>query len=317
MKINKIYLVVSIFIIFALVLRFTVLQKPDTRLLYTVQNNTFLETVEVSGIFNETASDTQKAVSYAAYQSAISALVTAKQNKQAADATMWTKQQAFLNAENSVNYKKDYTQNPTTIKDYTELEKISIDSGFTQAQKDFRAAETKYKESDVAVGAALAQVNLTKIDYDDTRIGEPYLVVNVSEVYIPKINVGQNVGVVFDAMKDVSLTGQVEHVDSVGTVTAGIVTFEVKISIGNLPSGIKPNMTAIATIELINKKKTLTVPRSALIYKDDKVFVRLAEAKNDTLTEVRLGEKGFSKVEIVSGLNTGAIILARPETKSL
>ena len=76
-------------------------------------------------------------------------------------------------------------------------------------------------------------------------------------------------------------------------------------------------MTAVAIIDLINKGNTLTVPRSALIDKDGKTYVQLADAKNNNLTEVQLGEKGYSKVEIVSGLNAGAIILARPETQSL
>jgi len=317
MKINKIYLIVPVLIILALVLKFTVLQKPDTRLLYTVQNNTFLETVEVSGTFNETATDTQKAASYAVYQNAISTLVTAKQNKQAADAAMWTKRQVVLNAENGINYKNDNTTNPSTKEDYTELEKLSIDSTLTQAEKDFRAAEVKYKESDVAIGAAAAQVNTAKIDYDDLRRNEPFLVANVSEVYLPKVSIGQKVTVIFDALKDLPVSGLVEQIDSVGTVTAGVVTFEVKISIDNLPSGIKPNMTAIATIELINKQNTLTVPRSAIIYKDGKSFVQQADSESGNLIEVQLGEKGYSKIEVVSGVNTGDIILARPEAQSL
>jgi hypothetical protein len=317
MKINKIYLIVPILIILALVLKFTVLQKPDTRLLYTVQNNTFLETVEVSGIFNKTATDTQKAASFATYQNAVSNLATSRQNKQVADAAMWSKRQVVLNSENGINYKNDNTTNPTTKEDYTELEKLSIDSTLTQAEKDFRAAEIKYKEADVAIGAAAAQVNAAKIDYEDTLTNEPLLVVNVNEVYLPKISVGQKVTVVFDAMKDDHLTGKVEKIESVGTLTAGVVTFEIKVSINDLPLGIKPNMTAVAAIELINKKNTLTVPRSALIDKDGKTYVQLADAKNNILTEVQLGEKGYSKVEVVSGLNTGAIILARPETQSL
>ena len=317
MKINKIYLTIFTLIVIALILKFTVLRKPDTRLLYTVQNNTFLETVEVSGTFNETATDTQIAASYAAYQNTINALVATKQNKQVADAAMWTKRQAVLSAENGINYKNDNTTNPLTKEDYTELEKLVIDSTLVQAEKDFRASEVKYKEADVTIRAAQAQVNTAKIEYDDTRINEPFLVVNVNEVYLPKISVGQHVSVIFDAMKDTTLTGRVEQVDSVGTITAGVVTFEVKISIDNLPAEIKPNMTAVATIELINKENTLTVPHSAIVYKDGKAFVQKADSPNGVLTEVQIGQKGYVKVEVLSGINAGNIILARPEIQSL
>ncbi|EKE13281.1 MAG: hypothetical protein ACD_13C00045G0005 [uncultured bacterium] len=312
MKKRKIYLIGFVFIALILVLRFTVLQKRDTRLLYTVKDNTFVETVKVSGTYNKTASDTQKAVSYAAYQNAVSALATARQNKQSADAAMWAKRQTVLNTENGINYKNDNTTNPATKEDYTELEKESIDSALTQAEKDFRAAELKYKEADIAISAAAAQVNVAKIDYNDTFLNEPLLTVNVNEIYVPKISVGQPATVVFDAMKDTTLTGRVESIDPVGTITAGVVTFEVKIAIDDIPTGIRPNMTAVATIELINKENTITVPRSAIIDKDDKTFVKTVDGKNETLTEVQLGEKGYVNVEIVSGLNTGAVILAQP-----
>lgn len=61
-------------LIVSVVFKTVVLRKPDTRLIYTAQEETFLETVQVSGIFHKTATETEKATAYAAYQSAISAL---------------------------------------------------------------------------------------------------------------------------------------------------------------------------------------------------------------------------------------------------
>ena len=55
---------------------------------------------------------------------------------------------------------------------------------------------------------------------------------------------------------------------------------------------------------------------SALIYQEGKVYVQKAEDRDDQLTEVRIGEKGFVKVEILSGLNSGTNVLARPNSKS-
>jgi len=317
MKIKKVYIVGLLVVLSLLAFKFLVLQKPDTRLLYTAQKEIFVETIQVSGTFHKTATDTEKAVAYAAYQNAISSLFTAKQSKQSADATMWTKQQVVLSAENSINYKNDNTQNPTTKKDYTNLEKISIDSALIQAEKDFRAAETKYKEADIAIAAAQAQINVTKLDYDDTLLNEPLLTVNVNEIYAPKVAVGQKVTIVFDALKDNSLTGKVKSIDSSGTIIGGVVTFEVKIQVNDLPANIKPNMTAIATIELIRKENTIAIPISAVLYKDGKAYVQKADSKNNLLTEVQIGEKGFAKVEIVTGLDSRTLILARPDTKSL
>lgn len=317
MKIHKKYLSIILVAAFAIGFKTVVLRKPDTRLLYSVQNDTLLETIQVSGTFHKTVSDTEKASAYAAYKSAVASLVTAKQNKDSADTTMWLKRQAVIDAENGVNYKDDNTTNPATKDDYTELEKLSIDSKLVQAEKDFRSAETRYKEADISIAAAQAQINLTKIAYEDTLENEPVLTVYINEIYVPKVSVGQKVSVTFDAMKDLELPGKVISIDSVGTVKGGVVTFETKIEIPDLPAEIKPNMTAVATIELINKENTLAVPISSVIYRDGKTYVQKADSKNGELTAVELGEKGFVKTEIVSGLESGTKVLVRPTSISI
>jgi HlyD family secretion protein len=317
MKISKIYLVIALIIASAIGFKAIVLRKPDTRLIFTVQNETFLETIQVSGIFHKTASETEKASAYATYQSAISGLVTARQNKESVDATMWSKRQTFIDAENSVNYKNDNTTNPATNDDYTTLEKLSVDSKLVQAEKDFLSAETKYKEANVSISAAQAQVSLAKIAYDDTLLDEPLLTVFVNEIYAPKIAVGQNVSITFDAMKDRVFSGKVTFIDSVGTVSGGVVTFETKIEINDIPAEIKPNMTAIATIELIRKENAISVPIGAIIYQEGKTYVQKASSKDNNLTEVIVGERGFVKTEILSGLERGMEVLVRPNSKSL
>lgn len=317
MKIPKIYLIIVLLIVSAIGFKIFVLRKPDTRLLYTAQRETFIETIQVSGIFHKTATETEKVSAYATYQSAISAFVTARQNKETADAAMWSKRQAVLDAENDVNHKNNNTTNPTTKEDYTDLEKLSIDSKFVQVKKDFYSTETKYKEANIAIAAAQAQVDLAKIAYDDTLENEPLLMVFINEIYAPKVSVGQKVNVIFDAMKDLVFSGKVTSVDSIGTVNDGVVTFETKIEITSLPTVIKPNMTAIATIELIRKENTFAVPINAIIYRDGNAFVQKASSDNGDLTAVELGEKGFVKAEIVSGLEDGTEVLVRPSSKSL
>ncbi len=317
MKIPKIYPIIVLIIVLAVGFKTIVLSRPDTRLLYTTQKETFLETIQVSGIYHKTATETEKATTYATYQSALSSLVTARQNKDAADATMWLKRQTVIDAENVVNYKNDNTTNPATNKDYTTLEKLSIDSELVQAEKDFRSTETKYKEANISIVAAQAQVSLAKIAYEDTLENEPLLTVFVNEIYASKVSVGQKVNVTFDALKDEIFSGKIAYIDSVGTVTSGVTTFEAKIEIIDLPTEIKPNMTAIATIELIRKENTIAVPISAIVYRDGKTYVQKAISDDGALTPVELGEKGFAKVEIVSGLDSKTEVLVRPNSKSL
>lgn len=312
MKFKKLYIFIFLIIAVSLVFRLSILKKPDTRLIDVVQKGTFTESIKVSGVFNKTASDEQKAVAIAAYQSTLSTLETAKQNKEIADAAMWSKRQAVLTAQNEIDFKRDNTVNPITKKEYTDLEKNIIDSALVQAEKDFRAAELKYKEADIAITAALAQVNAAKIDYNDTLLNEPVITVDVNEVYAPSIKAGQHVKIVFDALEDKPLNGVVRSIDSAGTVTSSVVTFEAKIDISNVPPEVKPNMTAVVDIETIRKENTYAVPSSAVIYKNGKTYVQEINGQNNILTEVTIGEKGLTKVEILTGLNNGMKILVKP-----
>lgn len=116
-----------------------------------------------------TASDQEEAAANATYQNAVSSYTTAVQTKESLDAAMWLKRQAVLDAKNNDNYQNSNTTNPTTKSDYTDLEKQSIDNGVVLAEKDFVAAEKKYKEADIAVRAAQAQVTSSLLSYQATQ----------------------------------------------------------------------------------------------------------------------------------------------------
>jgi len=314
MKHKKVYLIILLLLTIFIGVKMMILKVDDNNLSYVVKRGAFIESVEASGAYNRTYSDLERAKSNAAYQLSISFLATANQNKESADTAMWLKRQAVLDSQNSENYKNDNTTNPSTKKDYTDLEKKMIDSNLILAQKDYNAAEKKYKESGVAIAAAQAQVASAKVDYEETLINEPLLSVDVNEVYVPNLYVGQKVKVIFDALKDTEFTGMIRSIDSAGSVNSGVVTFEVKIAVDNLPEAIKPNMTATVRIDLINKTNVMAVPKSAIISKDNKSYVQKIGDRRDNLTEVQLGEKGFAKVEVVSGLQDGSVIFANLNT---
>lgn len=399
-KARKWYIIIALIVLVFLLLRTTLLEKPNTELTYTVQKENLVDTVQVSAIYTtaaqtkvispakgiiielfvsnndevkkgdplfhveSTATTEERAAANADYQNAVNNLKIAQQNKEAADATMWTEHTTLLDARNDQKYKNENSQNPSTKKDYTELEKQSIDAAVTQAEKDFKVAEKKYLEADSAVSAEQADltkaqlalaatksitvkapaagtiVNLQKQVGDqvvaqsstsqalaqlglggttDTtppvlviaNLGNPALTASISEAYIPRIEVGQKAEIVFDALKDKTFNGLVESIDTVGTVMNGIVTYNARFSGQSIPLNIKPNMTALVTIETLKKENVLTVPNSAIIQRDGKNYVQKTNSKNE-MFEVELGTKGIAKSEIVSGLSDGTVINSNP-----
>ncbi len=307
---KKIVIIIFLAIVTLFVVRTIVLKKPSSEILHTINKEDLVETIQVSGTFNKTATDEEKALAYLNYQNALSALKTSQQNKLAADATMWTKQKTLLDAQNNVDYKNDNTTNIATKKDYTDLEKYSIDGALTQAQKDFLASETKYKEADIAIGAANAQVAVTKLVYDDTFIDEPVITADINEMYLPRISIGQKTKIVFDAFNNQTMMGFVKSIDTVGTVKGGIVTYEMKVSMDTVPPGIMVNMTAIVTIETLRKNTIISVPNSAIITKNNKNYVERVMKQKKNLIEISTGVKGLVKTEVIKGLSEKDVIVA-------
>lgn len=142
-----------------------------------------------------------------------------------------------------------------------------------------------------------------------TDPSNPRLTVSISEVYVPRVKVGQKAAVVFDAIKGETFAGIVESVDTVGTDRGGIVTYNARIVLNANTYQLKPNMTAIATIETFRKNGVLAVPGSAIVDLNNKQYVRIADDEN-RLIEVSTGIKGMTKTEITKGINEGTTIVA-------
>lgn len=88
--------------------------------------------------------------------------------------------------------------------------------------------------------------------------------ISLNEVDAAKVSSGQKVTLTFDAVDSLTATGTVREADLVGTVTQGVVTYNVKIDINTSDPRIKPGMSVNATIITSQKERTLIVPSSAV-----------------------------------------------------
>lgn len=128
-----------------------------------VQNGDTVELNQPLFKVRSTATEQEQATAYASYQSAVSAQKKAEQGKLAADSAMWSAQKLRLNAKEAKRVKDDHKD------DYEDLEEQSVDASAVQTEKDFTAAETAYKEADISVVAAKAQVTSTWLAYQATK----------------------------------------------------------------------------------------------------------------------------------------------------
>jgi len=129
--------------------------------------------------------------------------------------------------------------------------------------------------------------------------------VQVNEVDIPNVKVGQKSTLTFDALSEFTDTGKVISVDALGTTTQGVVTYNVTISLDSLDPRIKPDMSVNATIITSAKEGVVTVPLSAVKTQNGKTYVGVL--KNNVLTQVTVqtGMSNDTDTQIISGINAG------------
>jgi len=143
--------------------------------------------------------------------------------------------------------------------------------------------------------------------------GDSYVAADISEDYATRIIPYQKAYLVFDANKNQTITGKVESIASIGVNNQGIVTYPARIIMDvNQPLNIKPNMTALITIEILSINNVIDVPNSAIITKDSISYVELASSHK--LIPVELGTKGTAKTEIIHGLSERTILVANPSS---
>ncbi len=137
--------------------------------------------------------------------------------------------------------------------------------------------------------------------------------VNLNEVDIAKVHLGQSVKITADALRDRTFHGRVSRISpaSVGeTSNDGLVKFPVEVTIIGDTTGLKPGMTANIEISCEKAEEALWVPNDALFEKKGKHFVTVVTGRRQgkPLTEdreVTIGLSNDSRTEIRSGLSEG------------
>jgi len=151
----------------------------------------------------------------------------------------------------------------------------------------------------------------------------------VNEVDIGKVQVGQKVEIRLDALRDEVFEGRVRKVAPASSVTqqgapgGAVIKFPVEVEIEKPDPRMKPGMSAKCRIIVERRQNVLRLPKEALQFVDAstaRVSVVHREVvngktvdKNETRT-VKTGLRGDAFVEILSGLKEGEKVRPQPFT---
>lgn len=153
---------------------------------------------------------------------------------------------------------------------------------------------------------------------------------SLNEVDAAKLQLGNKVTLSFDAIEDLTLTGVVAEIDSLGTVSQGVVSYSVKISFDTQDARVKPGMTVNASIQTAVKTDALMVPSSAVKTQSGEHYVLVftpaltatggtsgvTSSVAPTQVPVEIGISDDTSIEILSGLTEGEQIVTRTQTSS-
>ena len=166
-----------------------------------------------------------------------------------------------------------------------------------------------------------------------TDLDKLFAKVSLNEIDVAKVKSDQKATLSFDAIEDLTLTGKVSEIDSLGVITQGVVSYAVKIMLDSIDPRIKPGMSVSAAIITDVKTDAVMVPNGAVKSNNGSFYV---EAPDETAPEsstsesangiilnnpprkitVEIGLSNDTSTEIISGIKVGDQVISRTSTNS-
>lgn len=137
------------------------------------------------------------------------------------------------------------------------------------------------------------------------------MTMNIDELDISKVKVGQEVTVTADAVQGQTFKGKVTKINMAGTTTNGVTTYPVEVQIEDT-EGLLPGMNVSTEIIVNQVEDVVAIPVGAVV-RGDKVLVKTGNTSTDDPTvpagyeyvNVETGISNDQYVEIKSGINEG------------
>lgn len=140
--------------------------------------------------------------------------------------------------------------------------------------------------------------------------------VQITEVDINSIRVGQPVMMTFDAISNKDYSGKVVEVARVGIASQGVVNFTVTVEINNPDNAVRPGMTAAVNIITNLVENVLVVPNRAVRLRDNNHVVYVERNGAMTMVQIDLGLTSDTMSEITGGdVKEGDVLVLNPPTQ--
>ena len=203
----------------------------------------------------------------------------------------------------------------------TENDIVQADSELALAQAKYDVAKAVLESLEIKapfdgiVFEASAQAGQTyQAETALFKIGDPKALevkANITEEDYPIVSVGQAVEVFFDARADVTVKGKVDRIIP-KRIEGDRPLYNIYISLNNVPDGLADGMTSDTAITIAKRENVLCLPRAAVRASSaSTTTVKVWDGVQEVTKEIKVGLRGDTYVEIISGLSEGEQVVTR------
>lgn len=260
---------------------------------------------------------------YVAYQTALTnqtAALTSAQNQ--ITSAQNTLQQAKINLQTKQSPPTDQTlesakaQLVSAQAQYQNAQ-INYDNNILKAPFDGTVAAVNNQVGDqVSASTNIAVITTNK----------SIAIIPLNEVDVAKVKVGDKATMTFQAVSNLVITGTVAQIDQLGTVSQGVVNYNVKITFDTEDDRVRPGMSVSVSIITDTQPDVLAVPNSAVQSQGSNNIVQIIDpSKTQSVsgqtgvtssvlpaqTVVQIGASNDTYTQIISGIKEGDTVVTQ------
>jgi len=160
------------------------------------------------------------------------------------------------------------------------------------------------------------QVNAGSVAFRVDDLSHLLVDLQVSEVDINSVFVGQTASLTFDAVLGKQYTGKVVEVGQSGDTVQGVVSFTVTVELTDADELVKPGMTAAVTVVVEEIKDVVLIPNRAVRLVDgDRVVYKLVNGL-PVQVKIEIGSSSDTASVLIGGdLKEGDLIILNPPSQ--
>jgi macrolide-specific efflux system membrane fusion protein len=303
---------------------------------YVKNGETVTAGQKIADITPDQNSQQKQAAAYANYLGAVNSLNSAKAKMNSLQSSLFKANQTFVKGAGTTNpdtsdptyieQRADWQQaesdynNQQNVINQTEASLTSASLSLAQVSSTVTAPTSgTISNLNLVQGQVITPSNSTNSDSSNTSTtsygtisignGAPQANVNLSEIDVTKVKIGQKVTLTLDAFPDKTFTGEITAINTAGSVSSNVTSYPATITFDTSETDIYPNMGVSAQIITSIKNDVLLVPSSSVTGTGENATVRILKNGQVQTVNVTTGNSNDTQTEITSGLSEGDTVI--------